>query len=90
MWDVLALSLTALWLEIAITIQEMLYDQLLLSAERKGAKVAIRACSALPVPLLADLIVSLDQHDCALKLVSYSHGSNWLIDGGWGARSRKL
>lgn len=82
------MSLTALWLEIAITL-EMLYDRLLLSAERKGAKFAVRACSALLVSLLADSIVSLAQPDCAPKLVNYSRGSNWLIDGGWRARSKK-
>lgn len=64
--------------------------RLLLSAERKGAKVAVPACSTLPVSLLADLIVSLAQPGCAPKLVNYSHGSNWLIDGGWRARSKKL
>lgn len=82
-WDVLALSLTALWLKTAITLQEMLHDRLRLSAERKGAKVAARACSAPLVSPLADLIVSLAQPDCAPKLVNYSHGSNWLIDGAW-------
>lgn len=70
-------------METAITLQEMLHDRLLLSAESKGAKVAARARSARLVSLLADLIVSLAQPDCGPKLVNYSHGPNWLIDGAW-------
>lgn len=56
----------------------------------KERSLQFRACSALLVSLLADSIVSLAQPDCAPKLVNYSHGSNWLIDGGWRARSKKL
>lgn len=79
--DVLALSLPAWCLEIAVTVEELLCDQLLLSAESKGKKVAVQARFALLVSLLADLIAGSARPDCALKLVNYSHGSNWLING---------